>query len=347
MDSRTAVRPVNRQRTGTAALALSVVSPCYNEEESIGELYRRLVAACRDVADPDTYEIVLVNDGSRDSTWERMQELARQDRHVVAVNLSRNHGHQLALSAGLSVCRGDRILIIDADLQDPPELLTKMMAAMDAGADVVYGQRQQRAGETWFKKASAAAFYRVLSHLADTVIPLDTGDFRLMSRRTLNVLLEMPEQHRFIRGMVSWIGFKQVALPYDRAERLAGETKYPLHKMIRFALDAITGFSIKPLRIGTYIGISFAIIGIMLLVYTIFSWITHGTVLGWTSLMSAVLIMSSVQLLVLGVMGEYLGRLYMQAKHRPLFMIADIVSQPKAEPESSSNRESAASSDNS
>jgi dolichol-phosphate mannosyltransferase len=254
-----------------------------------------------------------------------MCELAEVDKHIVAVNLSRNHGHQLALSAGLQMCRGDRVFIIDADLQDPPELLPKMMDRMDAGCDVVFGQRIKREGETAFKKASAFAFYRLLNRMVDIDIPRDTGDFRLMSRRAVNILNSMPEQHRFIRGMVSWIGMRQEALPYERAARFAGETKYPLSKMIRFAIDAVTGFSIRPLRMASYFGICFGLATLLLLAYVLVQYFLGHTIEGWTSLAVIILAVGSVQLFVAGVMGEYLGRLYMESKGRPLFVIQEVV----------------------
>ena len=303
---------------------LSVVVPCYNEEDGMLELHRRVSAVCHGCVG-DAYELVLVNDGSRDATWKIMRELSEVDKHVVAVNLSRNHGHQLALSAGLQMCRGERIFILDADLQDPPELLPKMMERMDDGCDVVFGQRIKREGETAFKKASAFAFYRLLGRMVDIDIPRDTGDFRLMSRRTVDILNSMPEQHRFIRGMVSWIGMRQEAVPYDRAARFAGETKYPLSKMIRFAIDAVTGFSILPLRMASYLGICFGIATLFLLVYVLVQYFLGHTVEGWTSLAVIILALGSVQLFVAGVMGEYLGRLYMESKGRPLFVIQEVV----------------------
>lgn len=304
--------------------ALSVVVPCYNEKEGVLELHRRVSTVCYDCVG-DAYELVLVNDGSSDATWKIMRELSDVDKHVVAVDLSRNHGHQLALSAGLQLCRAERIFIIDADLQDPPELLPKMMERMDAGCDVVYGQRIKRDGETMFKKASAYAFYRLLNKMVDIDIPPDTGDFRLMSRRALDILNSMPEQHRFIRGMVSWIGMRQEAQPYERAARFAGETKYPLSKMIRFAIDAVTGFSIRPLRIASYLGVCFGVAAVFLMVYAMVEFFLGRTVQGWTSLAVIVLVLGSVQLFVAGVMGEYLGRLYMEAKARPLYIIKEIV----------------------
>jgi len=303
---------------------LSVVSPCYNEEESLPELYRRLTQVCTAEVGDD-YEIVLVDDGSTDSTRSIMAGFCDKDPHVVGVVLSKNHGHQLALSAGLQVCRGNRVLIVDADLQDPPELLGDMMRLMDEGADVVYGQRRERRGESSFKKITALAFYRLLNRMVDIKIPVDVGDFRLMSRRALDELNRMPEMHRFIRGMVSWIGFRQVPLLYERQERYAGVTKYPFRKMLRFAIDAISGFSVGPLRLATYLGFICALVGLFFLFYTAYSYFSGIAVQGWTTLMAVVLILGSGQLLVLGVMGEYLGRLYSQSKNRPLFIIEDVM----------------------
>jgi polyisoprenyl-phosphate glycosyltransferase len=308
-----------------SAPRLSVVAPCYNEQESLRTLCERLTDVCQAEVGDD-YEIVLVDDGSADATRALIGEACRKDPHFVGVFLSRNHGHQLALTAGLQSCRGERVLIIDADLQDPPELLGDMMQLMDdKNADVVYGQRSERRGESTFKRLSAHLFYRILNSLVDVKIPVDTGDFRLMNRKTLDELNRMPEQHRFIRGMVSWIGFNQVPLQYERHERLGGETKYPFKKMIRFAIDAISGFSIVPLRIATYLGFICSLIGMLFLGYTAYSYLSGIAIQGWTTLMAVVLILGSGQLLVLGVLGEYLGRLYMQSKNRPLFIIQEIV----------------------
>jgi polyisoprenyl-phosphate glycosyltransferase len=312
---------------------LSVVVPCYNEEEVLHELHRRLTNVCRRAG--QSYEIVLINDGSKDKTWPMMAELSRADPQVVGVNLSRNHGHQLALTAGLSVCRGDRILIIDADLQDPPELLPEMLERMDAGVDVVYGQRMHREGETALKLATASIFYRLIGALTEVPIPRDTGDFRLMSRRALDVLMAMPERHRFIRGMVSWIGFRQEPLPYDRKARFAGTTKYPFSKMLKFAIDAITAFSVKPLAIASWVGMGSGVMSLLLLVYSFVSWmgwVGGRAVTGWTSLMCAVTLLGSVQLMVLGIMGEYLGRMYEQIRGRPLFIIEEIARNPSQTP---------------
>ena len=304
--------------------ALSVVIPCFNEEACLTELHRRITEAARMSVGGD-YEIVLVNDGSRDRTWEMMKMLAEGDRHLVAINLSRNHGHQLALTAGLDLCSGDRILIIDADLQDPPELIPEMMARMDEdGADVVYAVRRQRAGETAFKKATASLFYRMLSRITDVDIPLDAGDFRLMSRRALDALLSLPEQARFIRGMVAWVGFRQVPFLYDRAQRHAGETKYPLRKMIAFALDAVTGFSTAPLKLASHIGLWLVAASILLLLYIAVGFLTGSAIQGWTSLMLVVVVLGAVQMFVLGMIGEYLGRLFMESKRRPLYIVSDV-----------------------
>ncbi len=310
---------------------LSAVVPCFNEAEGLRELWRRLSAACRETVGK-SYEIILVNDGSTDSTWAKMNLLAEEDSHIIAVNLSRNHGHQLALSAGLSIARGDHVFVIDADLQDPPELLGKMLDLMNQGADVVYGQRTHRNGDTWFKRVTAKAFYKLLGKLGEVPIPSEAGDFRLMSRRAVDILNNMPERSRYIRGMVSWIGLRQVALPYERQPRFAGKTHYPLGKMVRFAIDAVTGFSIVPLRMASYMGAAIGIAGLLLLIYVLLAWIAGETVQGWTSLMVVVLVIGGVQLISLGVFGEYLGRMYIESKHRPLFIIDKIVNHEKPAP---------------
>jgi dolichol-phosphate mannosyltransferase len=303
--------------------SLSVVAPCFNEESVLPEFLQRVGQVLDRLG--ASSEIVLVDDGSRDGTWPILAAAAAEDRRVVAVRLMRNHGHQLALTAGLSICRGERILIIDADLQDPTELLPEMMALMDRGADVVYGQRRQREGETLFKRASAAAFYRLIGRMTDVDIPRDAGDFRLVTRRVLDILLAMPERHRFIRGMVAWIGGRQVPLVYDRKPRAAGDSKYPLGRMVRFAVDAITAFSVVPLMASMTIGWIMAAVGFAFFVYSIVGWLLGATLPGWTSLMAALGLLGGMQFLMLGIIGAYLGRLYDQSKGRPLFMIRDIV----------------------
>jgi polyisoprenyl-phosphate glycosyltransferase len=304
---------------------LSIVVPCYNERDCLPELHRRVSSVAVHNCEGN-HEIILVNDGSSDDSWAVMQKIAAQDPHVVAVNLSRNHGHQLALTAGLDVSSGAYILILDADLQDPPELLSNMMREMrQQKADVVYAVRRSRAGESQAKKLSASLFYRLLAGLTDTEIPLDTGDFRLMTRRALDALLAMPEQARFIRGMVAWIGYKQVPIGYDRAERLVGETKYPFTKMLRLALDAITGFSTAPLRLATHFGMGLVGVSLLILGYILIGWSRGETVPGWTSLMLVVVLLGAAQMFVLGMIGEYLGRTYMESKRRPLYLVADVV----------------------
>jgi dolichol-phosphate mannosyltransferase len=304
--------------------ALSIVVPCFNEEGCLAALHARLGAAARAAVGED-YEIVLVNDGSRDNSWTMMRAIAAADSHAVAVNLSRNHGHQLALTAGLDLCSGEAILIIDADLQDPPELLPEMLRVMRSEqADVVYGVRRSRSGETAFKRATAHGFYRLLSRATEVDIPLDAGDFRLMSRRALEALLAMPEQARFIRGMVAWLGFRQVPFAYDRQERFAGETKYPLRKMIRFAFDALTGFSSAPLKLASLAGLALSVGSLLLLLYIVFAWSSGHSIPGWTSLMLVVVVLGAVQMFVLALMGEYIGRLYNEAKGRPLYIVQEI-----------------------
>jgi polyisoprenyl-phosphate glycosyltransferase len=302
---------------------LSAVVPCYNEEGGLPELVRRLSAACSRCVGAD-YEIVLVNDGSHDGTWQQILRQSQEYKQIVGVNLARNHGHQLALTAGLYIARGQRILIIDADLQDPPELLPEMMKRLDDGAHVAYGRRIEREGETWFKRTTAMIFYRLLSRLTHSSIPADTGDFRLMDRRVLNVLLNMPEQHRFVRGMIAWIGFQQVAVDYKRQPRIAGRSNYPFTKMLTFAADAVTGFSVTPLRISFYIGLTSVGLAFILSLYILFSWFELGAVPGWASITLIMLTFGSLQMLCLGIIGEYLGRTYLQTKQRPLFIIESI-----------------------
>jgi dolichol-phosphate mannosyltransferase len=298
--------------------------PCYNEEENLRELHRRATVAARTLCGQD-FELILVDDGSRDGTWRVINDLSLEDPNVVAVRMARNHGHQLALTAGLSIVRGDLVLVIDADLQDPPELLGPMHDMLiREEADVVYGLRRSRAGESQFKRKSAAVFYRVLANLTRVSIPRDTGDFRLMTRRISDQIVGMPEHDRFIRGMVAWLGYKQVAYEYDRDARFAGTTKYPLRKMISFAVDAFISFSMLPLRIATYIGALMTTVLTLVGIWAAISWILSGTVPGWTSLTLLVVTISAVQLLVLGLIGEYVGRIYIQSKHRPLFLISDI-----------------------
>ncbi len=302
---------------------LSVVVPCYNEDLVLDELHRRLSAACLAVG--LTYEIVLVNDGSSDGTWSHMLALAERDPHLVLVDLARNHGHQLALTAGLQTCRGLSILILDADLQDPPELLPEMLRILHAGADVVYGRRRRRTKETLFKRVTAALFYRLIDRLSNVTIHRDTGDFRLMTRRILNVLLSMPERRRFLRGMVSWVGFRQEMIDYDRDARFAGVSKYPLASMIRFALDAITSFSTKPLQIAYFLAFAVGLIAAFVSLGAVIAWSSGAASFGGLAIAAAVLLVGSLHLAMLGIFGEYLGRIYEQVLDRPLVLIDRVV----------------------
>jgi polyisoprenyl-phosphate glycosyltransferase len=306
---------------------LSVVVPCFNEENVVPDFSRRMHTACEGCC-LTRFEIIFVDDGSSDTTWQVIQSLHRKSEHVVGVRLLRNHGHQLAATAGLAHARGAYVLLIDADLQDPPELLPDMLREARNGADVVYGRRVARQGETAFKKLSAKAFYRVLTRLTDLRIHEDTGDFRLMSRKIVYALREMPERQRFIRGMVSWIGGRQVALPYVRDARLAGTTKYPLRKMIALATDAITGFSAAPLRLALWLSLGGGLFSLSVLAYAVLAWLFGQTVPGWTSIVGTIAIFGSLQLLVLGIIGEYLGRLFVEQKRRPMFLIDQLIRHP-------------------
>ena len=300
---------------------LSLVVPCMNEEDGIDTLVTRLSAITAQWQ--KQAEIVLVDDGSTDGTWAAIEQASQRCSQVVGIKLSANRGHQIALTAGLEAAKGERIMMLDADLQDPPELMTDMMFMMDRGFDVVYGRRAERRGETMFKRATAHMFYRVLNAMSDIDIPRDTGDFRLVNRKTLDAVLEMPERARFIRGMFAWAGFKQVGIEYIRAPRETGETKYPLRKMIRFSIDAMTAFSTKPLKLATRLSFVSLFVASMMAIYVFRSLILFQTVPGWASVILAVSFFSGVQLLTLGILGEYVGRLYVEAKKRPLYFVSD------------------------
>jgi len=300
---------------------LSVVVPCYNEEESVPMLVDRLVQAIEPWA--DEAEIILADDGSSDETWAAIEAAHRRYPVVRGIRLSANRGHQVALTAGLEAAKGERIFMLDADLQDPPEILPDMMMMMDRGYDVVYGRRAERQGETLFKKATAYLFYRFLNTLSDVEIPKDTGDFRLVSRRSLDAVLAMPERARFIRGMFAWAGFKQIGLEYIRDPRVAGVTKYPFRAMLRFATDALTGFSTKPLKMATRLAFLSLYVTFLMAVYVFLSLVLHNTAPGWASMLLAISFFSGIQLLTLGIMGEYIGRLYMESKQRPMYFVAE------------------------
>jgi dolichol-phosphate mannosyltransferase len=303
--------------------ALSVVVPCYNETGALAELYARVTKAAR-AAVGDDYEFVLVDDGSSDATWGAIASLTATDPHILGVRLSRNYGQQLALSAGLRECSGELVFIIDADMQDPPELLPDMMKVIGEGADVVYGQRISRGEEPWLRKAGAKLFYALIEYLSDRAIPRNVSDFRLMRRRVLDVLNEMPEQHRFVRGMISWIGFDQRPLPFHRGTRASGKTRYSLTRLTSLAVDAITSFSIRPLRLAIVMAMLSLPFAVIMAIYIIGSWMMGLSVAGWASVMTAVVLFGTAQLTILGIIGEYLGRLYMGAKNRPLYVVSEV-----------------------
>ena len=305
---------------------ISVVVPCYNEEESIAETHRRLGALAAGRLG-ERFEFVFVNDGSRDQTLELLRGIAASDDRVRVVSFARNFGHQLAVTAGVDHARGDAVVLIDADLQDPPEVIEDMIDRWKEGYEVVYGVRTDRPGESRFKRVTAHVFYRLLNWLSDTPIPLDTGDFRLMDRAVADVLRNMPERDRFIRGMVSWIGFRQLALPYRRAERFAGSTKYPLRKMLRFASDGMISFSVKPLKLAMMTGLGCAAIACLGILWVLGARLLTSAwvVPGWSATIIAILFLGGMQLLCTGILGEYIGRIYMQVKDRPLYVVGEII----------------------
>ncbi|MBB6731964.1 glycosyltransferase family 2 protein [Cohnella zeiphila] len=301
---------------------LSVVVPMFNEEEVIEATYGRLKQALDPIG--EKYELVFVNDGSRDRTANIVRELGKADPSVKMVDFSRNFGHQIAVTAGMDYSSGRVVVLIDADLQDPPELIPEMIAKWREGYDVVYGQRIARRGESFFKKMTAAAFYRLLRSMTSVNIPVDTGDFRLMDRKVCDALGRMREQSRFIRGMVSWAGFRQTSVEYVRDERFAGETKYPLRKMVRLSLDAITSFSTKPLKFAGVLGFLMSAAGFVYLLVVLYERLfTHHTLQGWASMIVISLLFHGLTLTLLGVLGEYIGRTYEEAKRRPLYLVSD------------------------
>ncbi|MDW5415543.1 glycosyltransferase family 2 protein [Iodobacter sp. CM08] len=304
-------------------MLLSIVVPCYNEEAVIAETLKRLSAFSRELNELDV-EFIFVDDGSTDATRSILKQHASHDTRIRLVSFARNFGHQIAVTAGIDCARGDAVVLIDADLQDPPEAIHAMLEKWRAGFDVVYGTRTDRPGESAFKRATAKCFYRLLNRLSDVPIPLDTGDFRLMSRPVVDTLKAMPERDRFVRGMVSWAGFKQVALPYQRAKRFAGKSKYPLSKMIRFACDGIMSFSAKPLQLAMAMGMGTSLLALIGIFYALFLRIfTNIWVEGWTALMIAVLFLGGVQLICVGILGEYIGRIYKESKQRPLYVVQE------------------------
>jgi glycosyltransferase involved in cell wall biosynthesis len=317
-----------QRMSNSARPVVSIVVPLYNEAGNVRPLLERLGAVAARLGDEADFEIVLVNDGSTDGTLAAIREEMRRRPHVVLVNLSRNFGHQLAATAGLEIAAGEAMVLMDGDLQDPPELIEAFLRKWRQGYDVVYAVRRTRQGESRFKVFTARVFYRIIKRLTKIAIPLDAGDFRLMSRRVVEALRRSPERHRFLRGMVSWVGFNQVSVEYDRDVRHAGTTKYPIAKMVRFAMDGITSFSDIPLRFASYFGFTVSAIAfiyaLIVIAFKLFSLNPPAYTPGWASTIVAVLFLGGVQLMSLGILGEYLGRVYDEVKARPLYLISDI-----------------------
>lgn len=300
---------------------ISVVAPVYDEEVLLPEFYRRVVAAIEPLAVP--FEIVLVNDGSHDRSGEIMNELHAHDSRVKVVHFSRNFGHQIAITAGTDHAQGHCVAVIDSDLQDPPEVIVEMYHKWCAGYQVIYGVRSEREGETAFKRATASMFYRLIRKITNINLPLDTGDFRLMDRRVVDAMKKMREHHRFMRGLSVWVGFKQTGVSYRRDARKAGVTKYPLRKMLRFALDAITSFSYLPLQLATYSGFAIAGLSVVAILIAIILRLTGNAIAGQATTLVSVLFLGGIQLIFLGIIGEYLGRIYDEVKRRPLYIVAE------------------------
>ena len=307
------------------APVFSIVAPVLNEEETLPHFYERIINVMAQLQEP--FELLLINDGSTDQSYRIMQELHQQDSRVRVINFSRNFGHQAAISAGLDYACGQAIIILDADLQDPPEVIPEMVSCWKNGAEVVYAQRAKRQGETGFKLVTAAIFYRLIERITSVAIPRDTGDFRLLDRHVVDALITMREQHRFMRGLSAWVGFRQEAVSYVRQERFAGTTKYPLWKMIRFSLDAITSFSHVPLQLATTCGFVLAAISLVGIIIAIFLRLVTGAIVGQASTLILVLFLGGIQLIFLGIIGEYLGRIYDEVRARPLYIVHDVLEQ--------------------
>jgi glycosyltransferase involved in cell wall biosynthesis len=319
------IHPSLNPRTGGLRPSISVVAPAYNEQEVLGEFYRRVVEVLR--ATGAEYEIVLVNDGSRDTTLSLMHSIQAMDSHVCVVDLSRNFGKEIALTAGLEHTNGDVVVVLDSDLQDPPELIPEMLEAWREGYDVVYGVRTHRDGETWFKKISAKYFYQIIRAVSRVDIPKDTGDFRLMTRRAVLELSRLKEEHRFMKGLFAWIGFPSKPIYYRRDPRLAGETKWNYWNLWNFAIEGLTSFSVAPLKIATYFGLGVASISLLYAVFVTWKALVFGdSVKGYPSLMAVVLFLGGVQLISVGVLGEYIGRIFNEVKRRPLYLVNRVLS---------------------
>lgn len=302
---------------------LSVVVPCYNDEAVIGETVKRLKEFSSEVQGLDT-EFIFINDGSSDRTWELLKSFAAEDRRIKLIGFTRNFGHQIAVTAGIDAARGDAIVLMDSDLQDPPEVIHEMIEKWREGHDVIYGLRSERDGESAIRLAITRQFYRFLNFLSDIPIPENTGDFRLMTRNVANTLRAMPEHDRFIRGLVSWVGLKQIAVKYRRAPRFAGKSNYSISKLIRLASDGLLSFSTKPLQLSVLLGMISASISLVVMLYALFLRIfTHEWFRGWAALMISVLFVGGVQLICLGILGEYVGRIYNEIRRRPLYIVQE------------------------
>jgi len=303
---------------------LSIVIPVYNEQEVIDETFKRLSAVFRDYF--MSVEYIFINDGSRDNTYLKLGEIAKKNSEVRVINFARNFGHQIAITAGMDYAKGDAVVIIDADLQDPPEVILQMVEKWQEGYEVVYGKRLQREGETFFKKFTAKMFYRFINSMTDVRLPVDVGDFRLIDRKVCDAMKSLPERSRYVRGLVSWVGFKQTSVEYRREKRFAGETKYPLKKMVKLAGDGIFSFSYKPLKLATFIGMLISIFSfIYLIVVLVQKFVKNNVASGWASSMAVSLLFNGVMLIVLGIIGEYVGRIYEEVKARPLYIIGELV----------------------
>jgi dolichol-phosphate mannosyltransferase len=301
----------------------SIIIPVYNEKESLPVMYERMVKVMDQTG--ELWEIILIDDGSSDGSSQQMRELSEKDDRIRVIYFSRNFGHQIAVTAGMDHALGDAVVVIDADLQDPPEVIPDLIEKWKEGYEVVYAVRAERDGETWFKKKSASLFYRVIYKITDVKIPLDTGDFRLYDRKVINVMNSMREKHRFLRGMSSWVGYRQIGVPYHRAKRYAGSTKYPFKKMLKLAWNAITGFSYVPLQVATVLGFAVAFLSIILIPVIIILRLTSGQELvGQATTLISTLFLGGVQLICLGIIGEYLGRIYDEVKNRPIYIAAEI-----------------------
>jgi dolichol-phosphate mannosyltransferase len=302
---------------------LSVVVPVYNEHETVDELCRRLTAVLETLG---AYELVLVDDGSTDGTWAALRALAARDQRLRLFRLSRNFGHQIALTAGLDAARGDAVVLIDGDLQDPPEVIPELVECWEKGYDVIYAVRERRDGESRVRLFAIGAFYRLFRRMAATDIPADTGDFRLLSRRAVDALARMPERARYLRGMTSWIGFQQTGVGYRRDARYAGTSKYPFTKLIGLALDGITSFSVAPIRLVTRLGYAMLVFCAGVLAWTLYTrFFTSNAPQGWTSLLAAVLLLGGMQMLGIGIVGQYIARIFEETKQRPLYFVAEAV----------------------